>query len=236
MTVDMQSLVATPLPGEGASIEEGRDSVDSVDCGAPVGLDYAIDQLSEILILLQTYSQNERVHAVCGLLVKAQGELMKVSAREGIAPLGGQAESFVTEPLRTEEDLAEIKSIPTASLLNRCFDVHLNNNLKDAGERCSSVSTASSLGGSARTSPRDTLPPPVFTTRYTAPARLSLPGFETRCMLAESRSKSVGYITPAYQPDRLVRLVKREVRQEPISSAIEAVSMGMGKKDNIESR
>jgi hypothetical protein len=241
MTVDMQSLVATPLPGEGASIEEGRDSVEAVDCGTPAGLEAAIDQLSETLILLQTYAQNEHVQAVCGLLAKAQGELIKVSARDGIAPLGGQTETFVTEPLRTEEDLVEIESIPTASLLNRCSEVHAKKHVKDAGERCSSVSTASSLGGSAKTSlessPRDTLPSPVFTTRYIAPARLSLPchmRYEIRCMLAENRSESVEHITPAHQSNTLVRLAKLEVRREPISLDIQALSIG--NKDNIESR
>jgi hypothetical protein len=245
MTVDMQSLVTTPPPGEGASIEEGRDSVDSVDCGNPAGLDVTIDQLSETLRHLQKCAPNEHVQAVCGLLAKAQGELIKVSARDGSVPLGGQTETFVTEPLRTEEDLSEIKSIPTADLLNRCFEVHAKKHVKESGERYSSVSTASSLGGSnlfsARTSlessPRDTLPSPVLSssnlsTRSIAPTRPSLPCFETRRTLPENRIRRMGDATPAYQPNRSLRLVKLEVRQEPISSANQAVSMG--EKDNIE--
>jgi hypothetical protein len=243
MTVDMQSHVAAPPPGEEASIEDGRDSVDSVDCGIPAGLDDTIDQLSETMRHLRTCAQNEQVQAVCGLLAKAQGELIKVSVRDGIGSLGGQRDSFVTEPLRAEEDLAEIKSTPTADLLNACFEVHAKKHVKDAGERYSSVSTATSLGGSnlfsARTSlessPRDTLSSPVVTTRSIAPARPSLTPFEARrTLLPENRIKRTGDVAPAHQQNRPLRLVKLEVRQEPISSAIPAVSEG--KKDNSESR
>lgn len=155
MTIDMQSLHTAPA----SSIEQGRDSVDSVDCGAPESLQGTIDRLSETLKHLQRCNHNDEVQAVCGLLARAQGELLKVSARDIYKSADsssfrnaeishrGETDTFGLEDSGIEKDLAFLESIPTANLLNTCFEVQKKKHVNDAPDRCSSVSTMSSLGG-----------------------------------------------------------------------------------------
>lgn len=251
MVVDMQSLRRVPSVNHETSAGIHRDSIDSVDCGAPAGLEDTILKLSDTLRHLQRCDQNDQVKAVYGLLAKAQGELIKVSSRDASnTPLQCSQENSHTgdrdnsgmEISSVEEDLALLQSIPTANLLNTCFEVHTKKQTKDSLDRCSTVSTMSSLGGGGCT-PLGTSSSTSFSPRtsWSASQRDTLPctrpsDVDNMHLLASPfrySSASERPSLPCFTP-RVYRQPSGVIRRQ--SSSLIAQSIDTGKTESSQSR
>jgi hypothetical protein len=137
-------------PAQLSEQENFRDSVVSVDCGAPPEVEDTLARLTEVVRDLQQREEMSPCQKVTDLLETAHNEIERLSARcwEGLS-----SSYLPSRPEADAEDL-HLNHIPVQRVLGACFE---QLNKRQSHSIGSTISTMSSLGGASPMHSRSTM-------------------------------------------------------------------------------